>query len=198
MKMNRTLCFACFALISTLCCCGAFAQMHGAGGQATQQMGPDQESKNEIARGPAADRKFLEKAMESNVAEIQMGRLALEKSTDEQVRHFAIQMTDDHGKMLDDLKQAAGQLNIPVPEAPSKSAMKSLEKMKTLSGAAFDQAYIKEMEKAHKEDDKAFKEEARTTTSPQLKEMVTQDAQMIESHLQQIQQIAQSKVAAKG
>jgi len=57
---------------------------------------------------------------------------------------------------------------------------------------------VKEMEKAHKEDDKAFKEEANTTTSPQLKEMVTQDAQMIESHLQQIQQIAQSKAAAKG
>ena len=67
--------------------------------------------------------------------------------------------------------------------------------MKGLSGDAFDQAYIKEMVKAHKEDDKAFKEEAKTTTSPQLKEMVTQDLQMIESHLQQVQQIADPKAA---
>lgn len=187
-----------FALISTLCCVAGFTQMHGAGGQATQQMGPEQEPKNGMVSGPAADRKFIEKAMESNVAEIQMGRLALEKSTDEQVRHFAIQMTDDHGKMLDELKQAAQQLNLPVPDEPSKGALKSMEKLKALSGNAFDQAYIKEMIKAHKEDDKSFKDEAKNTTSPQLKEMVTQDAQMIESHLQQVQQLAQSKTAGKG
>jgi putative membrane protein len=181
------------ALSMVLGCGAALAQMHGAGGQATQQMGPDQQSKNETASGPGADQKFLEKAMESNVAEIQMGRLALEKSTDEQVRHFATQMTDDHAKMLDEWKQATATLNIPVPTEPSKAAMKTMDKMKSLSGDAFDQAYIKEMVKAHKEDDKAFKEEARTTTNAQLKEMATQDAGIIEGHLQQIQEIAKSK-----
>ena len=180
------------ALSMVLCCSAAWAQMHGAGGQATQQMGPDQ-SKNETATGPGADQKFLLKAMESNVAEIQMGRLALEKSTDEKVRHFAAQMIDDHGKMLDEWKQAVAPLNMPVPEEPSKNAMKTMDKMKGLSGDAFDQAYIKEMVKAHKEDDKAFKEEARATITPQLKEMATQDAGIIEGHLQQIEEIAKSK-----
>src|SRR3954469_20385496 len=142
------------ALFAALGWGAAFAQMHGAGGQATQQTGPRQEPKNETAGGPGPDQKFLERAMESNVAEIQMGRLALEKSTDEQVRHFAIQMTEDHGKMLDDFKQAVQGLNIPVPAEPSKGALKTIDKLKGLSGDAFDQAYIKEMVKAHKEDDK--------------------------------------------
>ena len=194
MKINR---MAGVALLGVLAWGAAFAQMNGAGGQATQQMGPNQEPKNEMASGPGADQKFLEKAMESNIAEIQMGRLALEKSTDEQVRHFAIQMTEDHGKMLDDFKQSVQGLSIPVPEEPSKGALKTIDKLKGLSGDAFDQAYIKEMVKAHKEDDKAFKEEARNSTSPQLKEMVTQDLQMIERHLQQIQQIADSKGKTK-
>ena len=185
------------ALAATLWCSAAVAQMHGAGGQATQQMGPNQEPKNGMISGPEADKTFLKKAMESNVGEIQMAQLALEKSTDADVRHFAVQMQDDHGKMMDELKQAAGQLNIPVPEEPSKGATKSMDKMKSLSGTAFDQAYIKEMVKAHKEDDKMFKEEAHNTTSPQLKDMMTQDAQMIESHLQAIQQIADSKGKAK-
>jgi putative membrane protein len=194
MKINR---MAGVALLGVMAWGAAFAQMHGAGGQATQQMGPHEEAKNDVAGGPGADQKFLEKAMGSNLAEIQMGRLALEKSTDEQVRHFAIQMTEDHGKMLDDFKQSVQGLNIPVPEEPSKGALKTIDKLKGLSGDAFDQAYVKEMVKAHKEDDKAFKEEARNTTSPQLKEMVTQDLQMIERHLQQIQQIADSKGKAK-
>jgi putative membrane protein len=194
MKINQ---LAGVALLGVLAWGAAFAQMHGAGGQATQQMGPNQEPQNDMASGPGADQKFLEKAMESNIAEIQMGRLALEKSTGEQVRHFAIQMTEDHGKMLDDFKQSVQGLNIPVPEEPSKGALKTIDKLKGLSGDAFDQAYIKEVVKAHKEDDKAFKEEARNTTSPQLKEMVTQDLQMIERHLQQLQQIADSKGKAK-
>jgi putative membrane protein len=185
------------ALSMVLGCGAALAQMHGAGGQATQQMGPNQEPKNETASGPGADQKFLERAMESDVAEIQMGRLALEKSTDEQVRHFATQMTDDHGKMLDEWKQAVATLNIPVPEEPSKNAMKTMDKMKGLSGDAFDQAYIKEMVKAHKEDDKAFKEEARSTTNTQLKQMATEDAGIVEGHLQQIQEIAKSKGSQK-
>ena len=186
------------AIAVALCCLPAPGQMHGAGGQATQQVGPqDQQPKNETASGPGADQKFLERAMESDVAEIQMGRLALEKSTDEQVRHFATQMTDDHGKMLDEWKQAVATLNIPVPEEPSKNAMKTMEKMKGLSGDAFDQAYIKEMVRAHKEDDKAFKEEARSTTNAQLKQMATEDAGIIEGHLQQIQEIAKSKGSQK-
>ena len=186
------------AIAVALCCVPAPGQMHGAGGQATQQVGPqDQQPKNETPSGPGADQKFLERAMESDVAEIQMGRLALEKSTDEKVRHVATQMTDDHGKMLDEWKQAVATLNIPVPEEPSKNAMKTMEKMKGLSGDAFDQAYIKEMVKAHKEDDKAFKEEARTTTNSQLKQMATEDAGIVEGHLQQIQEIAKSKGTQK-
>lgn len=185
-----------------LCAGGAFGQMHGAGGQSTEQAGPPQQPtqqpKNEVVSGPDADRTFLKKAMEANVFEIQMGQLALQKSTDDQVRHFALQMTDDHGKMLDVLKQAAQQLNVPVPAEPSKSAVKSMDKMKAFSGDAFDQAYIKEMVKAHKDDDKLFKEEARNTTSPQLKQLVTEADQTIESHLQQAQQLEESKAKGKG
>jgi putative membrane protein len=185
------------ALLAVLSWGAAFAQMHGAGGQATQQMGPNQEPKNDMVSGPAADRAFLKKAMESHKGEIEMAQLALQKGNDDQIKHFAQQVLDDHGKILDELRQAALQLNVPVPAEPSKGAIKSMEKLKTLSGPAFDQAYIKETVKAHKDEDKAFKEEARNTTSPQLKEMMTADARIIEGHLQQLQQIEDSKGKAK-
>lgn len=188
-----------FAMGVTFCVCGvASAQMHGAGGGTGEQAAQLPTSPNEVAKGPDADKAFLKKAMEANIAEIQMAQLALEKSSDDQVRHFALQMQDDHGKLQDELKQVAGQLNVPVPAEPSKGAAKSMEKMKALSGDAFDQAYIKDMIKAHKEDSKAYKDEVRNTTSPQLKEMMTRDDQTIESHLQEIEQISQSKGKAKG
>lgn len=194
MKINR---MAGVAVLGVLAWGAAFAQMHGAGGQASQQMGPTQEPKNGMVNGPEADKNFLKKAMESHLGEIQMAQLALQKSSDDQVKHFAQQVLDDHGKILDELRQAALQLNVPVPTEPSKGAMKNIEKLKTLSGPAFDAAYVKETVKAHKDEDKAFKEEAKTTTSPQLKEMMTADSQMIEGHLQQLQQLADSAGKAK-
>jgi putative membrane protein len=72
-----------------------------------------------------------------------------------------------------------------------------MDKMKGLSGEAFDQAYIKDMVKDHKKDSSEFKQEAQSTQNPQLKQMVMQSDQIIESHLQQIQQIAQSKGTEK-
>jgi putative membrane protein len=188
-----------FAMGVALCVCsGASGQMHGAGGGTGEQAAQLPTTPNEVAKGPDADKAFLKKAMEANIAEMRMAQLALEKSSDAQIRHFALQMQDDHGKLQDELKQVAAQLNVPVPDEPSKGAAKSMEKMKALSGDAFDQVYIKEMIKAHKDDSKAFKDEAHNTTSPQLKEMMTRDDQMIESHLQEIQQISQSKGKAKG
>jgi putative membrane protein len=65
--------------------------------------------------------------------------------------------------------------------------------MKALSGDAFDQAYIKDMVKDHKSDDSDFKLEAQSTQNPQLKQLVTESDQTIQSHLQQIEQIAKSK-----
>jgi putative membrane protein len=156
------------------------------------QPGGDQ-GKNNATSGPVFDKKFVKKAIEASLDDVEMGRLALQKSTDSEVRHYAIQETDDHGKILDDLKQAAQQLSISVPDGPSKSALKEMDKLKALSGDPFDQSFLKETVKSHKDEDKSYKDEARTTTSPQLKDLVTQENQIIGNHLQQAQQLAQAK-----
>ena len=102
-------------------------------------------------------------------------------------------MVDDHGKMADALKPAAQQMGVKVPDGPSKGQMKKMDKMKALQGDAFDQAYIKDMVKDHKSDVNEFKQEAQNTQNPSMKQFATQASQVIEQHLQQIQQIAQSK-----
>jgi putative membrane protein len=159
---------------------------------AQMQSGGDQ-GKSSSNAGPASDRKFVEKAIESSLGDVEMGRLALEKSTDSQVRHFAIEETEDHGRILDDLKQVAAQLQMSVPDGQSKSGLKDIDKLKALSGGAFDEAYLKETVKRHKDEDKSYRDEARTTTSPQLKELITQEIQILGTHLQQAQELAQAK-----
>ena len=152
---------------------------------------------NSPTAGPAMDKEFVKKALEGNMAEVQMGQLALEKSSDDQVKQFAQRMVDDHGKMLEQLKPVAQQMGVKAPEGPSKGQMKSMDKMKGLSGDAFDQAYIKSMVKDHKNDDSEFKQEAQSTQNPQLKQIVMQSDQIIQSHLQQIEEISKTKSTQK-
>jgi putative membrane protein len=199
------------AVAAALCCSPMLAQAPGGGGapsgggqmqQPSQSPGANspsmQQQQQEMGAagmnaGPAMDKAFVKKALEGNMAEIHMGQLALEKSSDDQVKQFAQRMVDDHGKMLDQLKPAAQAMGVKVPDGPSKGAMKNMDKMKALSGDAFDQAYIKDMVKDHKKDSSEFKQEAQSTQNPQLKQLVTEASQTIDSHLQQIQQIAQTK-----
>lgn len=200
------------AVAAALCCSPVLAQAPGGapGGGAGQMQQPAQpggantpsmQQQQEMGAngagamnaGPAVDKSFVKKAMEGNMAEVQMGQLALEKSNDDQVKQFAQRMVDDHGKMQDRLKPIAEQIGVKVPDGSPKGAMKKMDKMKSLSGDAFDQAYIKDMVKDHKSDVNEFKQEAQSTQNPQLKQFATEGGHAIESHLQQIQQIAQSK-----
>jgi putative membrane protein len=199
------------AVAAALCCSPMLAQAPGgggapSGGQMQQPSQPSagnspsmQQQQQELGNpsgmnaGPAVDKMFLKKALEGSMAEVQMGQLALQKSNDDQVKQFAQRMVDDHGKMVEQMKPAAEQMGVKVPDGPSKGQMKDMDKMKALSGDAFDQAYIKDMVKDHKKDDSDFKQEAQSTQNPQLKQMVTQSSQIIESHLKQIQEIAQAK-----
>jgi putative membrane protein len=204
------------AVAAALCCSPMLAQAPGGagagaggGGQMQQPSGSnspssmDQQQQQQqmgasgMNTGPAVDKAFVKKALEGNIGEIEMGKLALQKSNDDQVKQFAQRMVDDHGKMQDQLKPAAEQMGVKVPDGPSKGQMKSMDKMKALSGDAFDQAYIKDMVKDHKGDDSDFKMEAQSTQNPQLKQLVMQSDQTIESHLQQIEQIAKSKGTQK-
>ncbi|HEX6772399.1 MAG TPA: DUF4142 domain-containing protein [Acidobacteriaceae bacterium] len=195
------------AVAAALCCTPMLGQAPGGGGQMQPQQSPqsqspnmqqqqqqmDQTGANPMNAGPAMDKAFVKKALEGSIDEVEMGKLALQKSNDDQVKQFAQKMVDDHGKMANALKPAAQQMGVKVPDGPSKGQMKKMDKMKALQGDAFDQAYIKDMVKDHKSDASEFKQEAQNTQNPSMKEFATQGSQVIEQHLQQIQQIAQSK-----
>ena len=68
------------------------------------------------------DKAFVKKALEGSMAEVEMGKLALQKSSDDQVKQFAQRMVDDHSKMVDQLKPVAEQMGVKVPDGPSKGA----------------------------------------------------------------------------
>jgi len=184
----------------------AMAQMSPSGGQQsapTQGAPPmsrpgaspmDQTANgNQDPNGTAAmmDKQFVRSALEGGMAEVQMGQLAAQKSSNPDVKEFGQKMVDDHTKLGDQMKQVAAQMNVKVPDSLSSKDKSTIAKLSALNGDAFDKAYIKDMVKDHKKDEKEFKQEAIDASNPTLKNVASQGAQVIGQHLQMIEQIAQ-------
>ena len=179
---------------------GADARFRPADGQAPGQapgqnpsMDPQMNGMQTAGQPSPVDRMFVSKAMQGSMAEVQLGQLTLQKSNNEQVKQFAQRMIDDHTKLNDQMKPVAQQLGVTVPNQVSKKDQKTMAKLQALSGSAYDQAYIKDMVKDHKQDLSDFQMEASSGQDQTVKDAATQGSQVIAQHLQMAQQLAKDQ-----
>jgi putative membrane protein len=139
------------------------------------------------------DATFYKKAAEGGMAEVEMGKLAQEKSSTASVKQFGAQMVTDHSAANEKLKAIAVGKNIKLPTSPSVGQMATKTKLEVLSGATFDKSYIKGMVKDHQEDIKEFQTEANSGQDPDAKAYAAATLPTLKSHLKMIQAIAAEK-----
>src|SRR5262249_44413101 len=101
--------------------------------------------KKTSATKAVTDNTFVTKAAEGGMAEVEFGKLAVEKASNDQVKQFGQRMVDDHSKANDELKTIAQQKNITLPTAISAKDKAEHDRLAKLSGAAFDHAYMSAM-----------------------------------------------------
>jgi putative membrane protein len=192
------------ALGGAIVLCGSmgFAQMRDSAPQTGQTAGqtpaqnPSMDPQmNGVQAGQPSpvDRMFVGKAMQGGLAEVQLGQLTLQKSNNPQVKEFAQRMIDDHTKLNEQMKPVAQQLGVTVPDQISKNDRKTIAKLQALSGSAYDQAYIKDMVKDHKQDLNEFQMEASSGQDQTVKDAANQGSKVIAQHLQMAQQLAKDQ-----
>lgn len=137
------------------------------------------------------DKMFLKNSAEGSMTEIALSKLALQKSSNSEVKDFAQKMIDDHTKLISDMKPFAEQAGV-TPPTKLKPEHKMVEKkLSALSGDAFDKQYIAAMVKDHHKDLAEFKAEESSTQNADLKSTVSQGEQVVQQHTDMIDQIAQ-------
>jgi len=131
----------------------------------------------------AADQTFVTKAAQGGMAEVELGKLAAEKASSDTVKKFGQRMADDHSKANDELKKLAESKNITLPSTigPEEKALR--DRLSKLSGAAFDQAYMKAMVNDHVKDVNEFKMESKSGKDPELKAWAAKTLPTLEEHL---------------
>ena len=141
----------------------------------------------------AIDKMFLKNVMQDNLEEVQLGELTLKKTSDDKVKEFARKMIEDHTRLNEQFRPMAQHLGVEVPTEPSKKGKSLVSKMEAISGPAYDQAYIKEMVKGHKQDLSSFHMEASNASDIGVQDAAEQDSKTIAEHLQMAQQLAKDR-----
>jgi putative membrane protein len=135
------------------------------------------------------DTSFVKNAAKGNLAEVEMGKLAVRKSTSPEVKEFANRMIRDHSKANQALSNLAAAKGVDVPKSASLGEDVSYTHLKMLSGKSFDNEYIKMMVDDHKEDVAAFQKAADGSQDPDVKHFASKTLPTLQSHLTKIEKI---------
>jgi len=98
-----------------------------------------------------ADRDFVNDLAIDGMAEVELGRLAVERAASPDVKNFGQMMIDDHTKAGDKLKAVASKHNITVPMALDNKHVDMKNDLAKANGAEFDRKYMDQMVKGHEE-----------------------------------------------
>jgi putative membrane protein len=139
------------------------------------------------------DATFYKKAAEGGMAEVELGKLAQDKSPTASVKEFGAMMVTDHTAANDKLKAIAAKKNISLPTSPSVGQMATKTKLEVLSGKSFDKSYIKGMVEDHEEDIKEFQTEAASGQDADAKAYATATLPTLKVHLKKIRAIASAQ-----
>jgi putative membrane protein len=119
----------------------------------------------------AKDKAFMKKAAKGGMMEVAMGRLAEQKSQNEDVKSFGQRMVTDHSKANDELKSIAEKKGVKLPGKEPSETWSS------------DKTYMNMMLKDHEKDLAEFQDEAKSGSDPDVKKFAEDTAKMIQEHL---------------
>ncbi|HSC68265.1 MAG TPA: DUF4142 domain-containing protein [Cellvibrio sp.] len=142
-----------------------------------------------LAIGVDAD-DFIEEASAKGVAEIESGKLALEKSTVPEVKAFARKMIEDHASANRDLRALATKKNLEVADEAELLAKAKNYVLKQREGESFDVAYVNNQIDAHKNAIKLFKD-ASSSTDEDVRRLAATSLPKLEHHLHQAEALVE-------
>lgn len=169
-----------------------------ASGAFAQGFGPYSKPKEapKTASGLAKeDVDFMQNAALDGMLEVELGKLAQQKATQDPVKKFGARMAQDHAKSGEDLKKLAAAKGVALPTALDRKHLKVVDDLTKTS--RFDHEYMEYMVKDHKADIRAFEKEANSGKDADVKGFASKTLPTLQEHLKRAETTASAIKAAK-
>ncbi|WP_158991950.1 DUF4142 domain-containing protein [Mucilaginibacter sp. L196] len=138
------------------------------------------------------DSLFAVKAAAGNLAEIEMGNLAIKNGKSKRVKNFGLMMVKDHGKANTKLMAMATAKKLTLPTEPAADEQKMLAELAKKTGNDFDKAYVNMMIEDHKNDVSDFTTASTKIQDPDIKAYAKKTLPVLQKHLDAITAIHDS------
>jgi putative membrane protein len=126
------------------------------------------------------DRDFVEKAAKSGMEEVDISRIAAERTSNSSVKSFAQMMVSDHSAANEKLTSLATGKAIKLPAQDTSVSGKWAKR----DSKDFDQEYVDKMVSDHKEAVDLFQKEADKGTDPELQAFARDTLPKLQHHLE--------------
>lgn len=153
-------------------------------------------SRNQIS---ALDRQFVMDAAHGGIAEVKMAQLALQKSTNPEVKQFAQQMIAQHTPVNKELMRLAAQKGIAAPTDEGPKYKAAMMRVMQMSGESFDKAYMSEGGvNGHLEAAAVYQRQTMMGQDPDLKAFAAKILPAVQGHLEMASTMTGYRVARDG
>lgn len=141
-----------------------------------------------VAAPSPVDSAFVTQAEQGGMAEVADGRLAQAKSSNAAVLRIARRMVADHSKADTALASIATAEGLAVPSLPAPADRAMMARQRTMSGMAFDMAYLRGQQTAHVQAIALFRHEIASGSDRRIVGFARRTLPTVQEHLMMIRQ----------
>lgn len=134
------------------------------------------------------DRSWLIAAHQSNLSEIQSGKLAERSGHTDAVRDAGRMLASDHAELDAKLKPVAKQFGITLPERPNAEQREEMKRFQGLSGTKFDTTWAHGEADGHVKAIDMTEREVSDGSSPEVKQLAQSALPVLKKHLSTLRQ----------
>ena len=191
--MRAVLLLGSILIVGLLCGCSSSTEQNQSTANANSPINANATARTSPATsGPTkgSDTDFVNKVAMDGMAEVELGRLAVQKAKSPEVKQFAQRMVADHSKANVELKQLASNKNVTLPAEPNAKQKADKDRLSKLSGAEFDRQYMSMMTAGHDKAVAAFEDESRNGKEADVKAWSSKTLPTLREHQTMAKQIA--------
>jgi putative membrane protein len=132
------------------------------------------------------DKQFANDAAHINMAEIELGKLAIKKGSDKRIKNFGAILLKQHNKINIKLQVLAKAKKIDLPVSIDSTSNNNLVTLATQNGKAFDQAFLAFIITDHQNNIKLFEQASKHAVDPDLRKIADKNLLIFKRHLDMI------------
>lgn len=170
------------SLVAAFSCNEARREQDQDSNEAAQEANDEKFEDNDMEK----DADFVAQAVASDYAEIKMAELAMQKSTNSQVKDIAKMLQADHTKTLGELKTLAQAKSISIPSEEKDEAKNDAKKLSDENAQDFDKKWLNKMEDDHQKEIDKFEKRADKGEDADIKAFASKTLPHLKMHLEKI------------